>query len=408
MSKPSTRRTQKTTAADLVIVGGAGHVGLPLALVFAGKGLNVLVYDINDQAFPLIKQGKMPFMERGAAPLLQKVLAQGRLHFTANQSALSQVPIMIVTIGTPIDEFMNPNLQGMRDCFDALLPFISNEQLVILRSTVYPGTTDWLGSYMEAHGKHPLLAFCPERIMEGYAIEELQKFPQIISATTPEALERAAGFFLKIAPEVIRLKPMEAEFAKLFCNSFRYIQFAMANQFYMMANSAGLDFYRIFQAMKKDYPRMQGMPAAGFSAGPCLLKDTMQLTAFYNNEFSLGYTAMLVNEGLPLYLTDRLAHQYDLPNLRVGLMGMAFKANSDDPRSSLSYKLKKVLTFKAKEVLTTDPFVRGDTDLKPLSEVLEHSDLFILCAPHPQYKDLDFKGRPVVDIWNAYGKGAII
>jgi len=400
-------KSHGSAKADICIIGGAGHVGLPLAIVLANKGQRVLVHDINDKALDLIVKGVMPFMEHGAEPLLAEVLANGRLLLTSDINRIAGVPSVIVTIGTPIDEFLNPSPKAMTQCFEAMLPYLSEEQVVILRSTVSPGTTEWLDRYLRSKGKAVKVAFCPERIVQGCAIQELQTLPQIVSGTSPEAEERASRTFGLLAPEIVYLRPTEAEFAKLFCNAYRYIQFAISNQFFMMANSAGLDYYRILNGMKKSYVRMQDVPRAGFAAGPCLLKDTMQLAAFYNNEFSLGSTAMLINEGVPLYMVEQIARRHDLPNLTVGLLGMAFKADSDDPRSSLSYKLKKVLRFRAKAVLTTDPYVEDD-DLLPVQEVLDRSDVLILCAPHADYKHLDTKDKHVLDIWNCFGHGALM
>jgi UDP-N-acetyl-D-mannosaminuronic acid dehydrogenase len=118
--------------------------------------------------------------------------------------------------------------------------------------------------------------------------------------------------------------------------------------------------------------------------------------------------AMLVNEGMPLYVVEEVARKYYLSSLTVGLLGMAFKADSDDPRSSLSYKLKKVLAFRARQVLTTDPLVKDDPDLVSLEEVVAQSDLLILCIPHSAYRKLETHGKPVVDIWNFLGKGGLI
>ena len=156
------------------------------------------------------------------------------------------------------------------------------------------------------------------------------------------------------------LEPEEAELAKLFTNTWRYIKFATANQFWMMANDFGLDFARIRHAIAYDYPRAADLPMPGFAAGPCLLKDTMQLAAFNRNNFVLGHSAMLINEGLPLYLVSRLEDRFDLGELTVGILGMAFKGGSDDPRDSLAYKLRKILTLKARETLCTDPYVVDD------------------------------------------------
>jgi UDP-N-acetyl-D-mannosaminuronic acid dehydrogenase len=390
------------------VVGGAGHVGLPLALLLAHQGKRVAIYDINPQALDTIRQGRPPYQEHGAEPLLREALASGRLTLCGDSAELVGIPTFIVTIGTPIDAFLNPRLSDVLQAIEPLLPCFSDGQLLVLRSTVYPGTTDWLHRYLEDHGKRVHVAFCPERVVEGFAIQEIQQLPQIVSGTSPEAERKASELFLGIAPEVVCLRPMEAEFAKLFCNAYRYVQFAVTNQFYMIANSAGLDYYRILEGMKRDYPRMRDFPRAGFAAGPCLFKDTMQLSAFYNNAFSLGTAAMFINESLPLYLVDRLAQEHDLTRLTVGLLGMAFKADSDDPRSSLSYKLKKVLRLRAKRVLTTDPLVSGDPDLLPLQEVIAQSDVLVLCAPHRAYLGLDLRGKPVVDIWNFFGEqGAI-
>jgi len=243
-------------------------------------------------------------------------------------------------------------------------------------------------------------------VVQGFAVRELQKLPQIVSGVTPQAEAAAAKLFGKIAPQVVRLKPMEAEFAKLFSNAYRYIQFAIANQFYMISRSAELDFNRIIDGMKKDYPRAAEIPRAGFAAGPCLFKDTMQLAAFSDNQFSLGHTAMIVNEGLVLHLVGELEKKHALGKCVVGLLGMAFKADSDDTRSSLSYKLKKVLQVRAKAVLTTDPHVTDDPRLLPLRDVLQKSDLLILCVPHRAYRNVTFGRKPVFDIWGFTRRGS--
>jgi UDP-N-acetyl-D-mannosaminuronic acid dehydrogenase len=203
---------------------------------------------------------------------------------------------------------------------------------------------------------------------------------------------------------MVRVSPEEAELAKLFTNTWRYIRFATANQLFMMANDFHLDYERIRRALALDYPRAADLPAAGFAAGPCLFKDTMQLAAFNNNNFVLGNAAMLVNEGLPLYVVSKLEAQYPLRETTVGILGMAFKAGSDDVRSSLSYKLKRILRFKAKRVICHDPYVTVDEDLHPLEEVLAESDLLIIGAPHDAYRNLKTK-VPVVDIWGLTDRG---
>ena len=384
---------------DLTIIGGAGHVGLPLALCFANRGLNVLIHDINQDALDLIKSGKLPYIEYEAESLLQTMLEKRRLFFSSNLHDLPNQGPIIITIGTPVDEFLNPVHNNLKKFFTNLQQYINSNHLLILRSTVFPGTTDWLAKLLISQNIHAKLAFCPERIIQGYALQELTNMPQIIGAIDQQSEQLAIKLFKLITPDLVCVKPIEAEFAKLFTNSYRYIQFAVSNQFYMITDAAGINYNNVINAMTKSYQRMQGFPSAGFAAGPCLFKDTMQLSSFAQNQFAIGNAAMLANEGLPLYLVEKIKKTWNLEQLTVGLLGMAFKPEVDDIRSSLSYKLKKILGFHAKQVLTTDPFVTCDPDLIDLDTAINKSDLLILCTPHNHYKNLDFKNKPVIDVW---------
>ena len=398
-SKPTPAPQSGTTQADLTVVGGGGHVGIPLVLAFAEAGMTVNVNDRNEAVLATLRSGKLPFIEHGAAPLLSKALANNRLIFTSSSSAISRRGPVIITIGTPVDEFLNPVQKAVQDCIDALLPYLDDGQLLILRSTVYPGTTAWLDAYLKRLGRQLKVAFCPERVVQGHGIKELGAMPQIVSGMSGEAEEEAVALFQRIAPELVVIKPLEAEFAKLFSNAYRYIEFAATNQFYMIAKSAGADYHAITQAMKHNYPRLKTLPRPGFAAGPCLFKDTMQLAAFARNQFGLGQAAMQVNEGLVLQLVDDLRRSYDISNMTIGLLGMAFKAEIDDTRASLSYKLKRTLQMFAREVLTTDPFVTTDPTLLPFDAVIDRSDMLILCTPHSAYADANLDGKPVVDVW---------
>ena len=394
---PSSPTGAKT--ADITVVGGAGHVGIPLVLAFAEAGLTVNINDLNETALATLRSGKLPFIEHGAAPLLARALAGNKLLFTSSPGSIDRTGPVVITIGTPVDEFLNPVQKEVQNCVDSLLPHISDDQLLILRSTVYPGTTGWLHDYLKRLGRRNGVAFCPERVVQGYGIKELGEMPQIVSATSPDAEKDASEIFRRIAPELVVVKPIEAEFAKLFNNAYRYIEFAASNQFYMIAKSAGADYRAIMRAMKQNYPRARSFPGPGFSAGPCLFKDTMQLAAYARNQFGMGHAAMQVNEGLVLQLVDDLRRGYEISSMTVGLLGMAFKAEIDDTRSSLSYKLKHALEICARRVLTTDPFVTTDPNILPFDHVVDHSDLLILCAPHSVYAEADLKGKPVVDIW---------
>ena len=175
----------------------------------------------------------------------------------------------------------------------------------------------------------------------------------------------------------------------------------------MIANDAGVDFERVRHAVTFDYPRADDMPGAGFAAGPCLLKDTMQLAAFNNNQFTLGNASMMVNEGLPLYLVSQAEKRFDLRHLTVGILGMAFKGDSDDTRSSLSYKLKHVLDFRCKKIICADENVHDDQSLLPESQLIQESDLIFIGAPHKRYRSLKID-KPTIDIWNLRGNGVLI
>jgi UDP-N-acetyl-D-mannosaminuronic acid dehydrogenase len=284
---------------------------------------------------------------------------------------------------------------------------MNSDQLVILRSTVFPGVTERVKNLLAQSHLTPDVTFCPERILEGHALKELHELPQIIGANDEKAASRASAIFETLGVKTICVTPEEAELAKLFTNVWRYIKFAAANQFWLMSNEAGLDFSKIREAVTFDYPRASDLPNAGFSAGPCLFKDTMQLAAFSNNTFGLGHSAMMVNEGLPLYVVKKIEEKYDLKELKVGILGAAFKGESDDIRSSLSYKLKKILEFKTKSVVMSDPYVTVDTNLVSLDQTLADSDVLIIGAPHKIYKDL-VTTKPIIDIWNLLGNGNLI
>ncbi len=394
---------------DVVVVGGGGHVGLPLAIALADRGAKVVVYDLSQAAVDRVMSGTMPFAEPGAEPVLQKALAAGRISASTDAAVVGTAKNVIVVIGTPVDEHLNPDPNAIPKALGSCSEYFRDGQLLVLRSTVYPGVTALVERMIAGLGLSIPVAFCPERIAEHKAMEELFTLPQIVSARTSEGRDRAAELFGLLTEQIVHLEPEEAELAKLFTNTWRYIKFAAANQFYMMANDRGLDFEKIRTGLTQDYPRAQDMPGAGFAAGPCLFKDTMQLAAFSDNTFSLGHSAMLVNEGLPLYVVSQLEKRFDLSDKTVGILGMSFKAGSDDIRSSLSYKLRRVLKFKAKAVLGTDPHVSEDVDdtLLPLDDVLAKADILVIATPHAEYRGI-VTDKPVADVWNLLGNGVVV
>ena len=390
---------------DLVVLGGGGHVGLPLALSFADSGWRVGIYDIDRRKLDQIGRGEMPFMETGADELLPRILASGRLELSSDPEFLGRTDRLIVVIGTPVDEFLGPSMTIFERTVAEIAPHVRDGALVVLRSTVYPGTTEYVAQQLEERGRDLDVAFCPERIAEGQALVELRTLPQIVGADDDRAAERATAVFTQLGLKSIRTTSREAELAKLFTNTWRYMKFAVANQFFMIADQAGVDYANVLRAIREDYPRARDLPGPGFAAGPCLFKDAMQLAAFTSDHFPLGQAAMQVNEGLPAYLVSAIERRYgSLRGKTIGILGMAFKAESDDIRASLSFKLRKLLSWAGARVVCTDPYVQ-DERLIPVEQVLAESDILVLGAPHQAYKSLEINGKDVVDVWGAMAGG---
>jgi len=402
---PTDATTESANRPDVVVVGGGGHVGLPLSLVLAQAGLTVGIYDISQPTLDRIGRGEMPFVENGADALLAEMLAADRLVLSSRPEILCDGAQVIVVIGTPIDEFLNPSMAIFERAVDELAPYLADGALVVLRSTVFPGTTEYVTQALQDRGRKVDVAFAPERIAEGHALEELGSLPQIIGADEVRAGDRAEALFARLGAEIIRTTSKEAELAKLFTNAWRYMKFAVANQFFMVAHDAGVDYNRVLDAIRTNYPRARDLPGPGFAAGPCLLKDTMQLAAFTPDHFPLGQTAVQINEGLPAYVVSAMERRYgSLKGRSIGLLGMAFKGESDDIRSSLSYKVRKLLAWKGAHVSCTDPFVADDR-LVPLEQVLDQAEILVLGAPHRAYRSLEVGGRDVVDVWGVTGQG---
>ncbi|MBO5762119.1 MAG: nucleotide sugar dehydrogenase [Lentisphaeria bacterium] len=380
----------------VAIIGGCGHVGIPLGLALADRGFIVTLLDINKEAVNKLNSGKLPFIEEGAENLLQKYSGKN-LFAVTDPAILKEQHCVIFVTGTPVDEHLNAKVHAVLDVVKEYLPFLSEDQLIILRSTLYPGTVRIVENMLLRHDFKCKLAFCPERILQGKGIKEIFELPQLISGCTKEAEKEAASIFEKVAKKTILLTPEEAELAKLMTNSWRYLEFAIANQFYMIAEDHGVDFYKVYNAMTDDYPRAKHFPRPGLAAGPCLFKDTMQLASYHDNKFFLGHSAMLVNEGLPNLLVEQLAKKMggSLKNRKIAILGMTFKANNDDTRESLSFKIKKLLEQKMAYILPSDPYLK---DTLPLEEALKEAEGIIIGTPHDEYKSLSLH-VPFADCW---------
>lgn len=385
---------------DVAIVGGLGHVGLPLGLTFADCGLKTCLYDLHKENAELVRKGTMPFIEYGAEPVLKKVLENKTLTISSEPSDLSNARIIVIAIGTPVDEYLNPKTRQFLEIMAGLKKYLDQSQTIIIRSTVYPNTCRQVLNLFTGNGNNGWnIAYCPERIVQGYAMQELKELPQLVAGFSEKAITDSIQLFGKITPKVIRVSMPEAELAKLFANAWRYIQFAITNQFYMIAHNFGADYNKVRNAIREGYKRAETLPTAGFAAGPCLLKDTMQLAAFNPNTFLLGHAAMMVNEGLPNYLVEELKKKHDLTKEKVGILGMAFKADIDDVRDSLSFKLGKILRFNGAKVQYSDEYAKNP-DFVTKEKLIEASDIIIVAVPHSAYKGMAIpKGKAVIDLW---------
>lgn len=389
---------------DVVVIGGLGHVGLPLGLIFAKEGLKTCLTDIDSLKAGLVKKGIMPFIEYGAEPILKEVLRNGKLAVSLDLKSASKGKYIIIALGTPIDEYLNPKTRVFLEIFLKLKKYLRRDQVIIVRSTVYPHTCRQILKILGGNANSWRVAYCPERIVQGYAVKELKELPQIVSGMTLEAADEAAKLFGLISSKIIKTSIEEAELVKLFSNSWRYIQFAVTNQFYMIARDFGVDYNKVRQAMTEGYGRTATLPTAGFAAGPCLLKDTMQLVAFSSDNFVLGHAAMLVNEGLPNFLVNKLRQKHDLSKAKIGILGMTFKADIDDIRDSLSYKLGKILRFHGAKVYYSDEYAKDRTFVNK-EKLLKLSDIIIIGVPHSAYKSLKItRGKEVIDLWGIVKK----
>jgi len=301
---------------------------------------------------------------------------------------------------------LNPLFSGVESCIKRLRPSLNDGQTLLLRSTLFPGSSARIKSMLKSEGLEIGVTFCPERIAQGYAMTELLELPQIVAASDAGALAKAKSLFAPLGVDLIELELQEAEVAKLFLNSWRYVVFGTANQFYQIAMLKGLDFYQIHTAITHKYNRAGGLTRPGFTAGPCLFKDTMQLAAYCRHTYSLGHAAMLVNETMPNTVMEQAKQELARQGLKVagtkcGILGMAFKPNNDDFRESLAFKLRRLLLWEGAEVLCTDPYIKREGYLAQ-EDLLSQCKIILIGCPHREYDGIKFsEGQSVIDCWGS-------
>jgi len=414
---PSRTRNEIITS-----VIGIGRVGFPLALVLANEKKS-LVYGIGRDSTKIskINSGKMPFMEKGAAPLLKKHIGKN-FFATTDYSCIKKSDFIILTLGTPVDENMNPVYSQINESIINSIPFFKAGQTLILRSTVSPRTTKYVQSLIEDNtklkiGKDFFVAFCPERISEGNSIEEMKSIPQIIGAEDKKSLKKADSFFKDMNISTILTDSVSAELSKLFTNMYRYINFAVANEFMVLAHNYHRDIYEIVNLVNYKYKR-GGLTMPGLTAGPCLFKDGFFLISDLPYA-DLISTSWKINESMPMFLIRLVRERIKLKNKKAVILGLAFKAEIDDIRESLSFKVRHALLRERAEVVLHDPYVKEYEKQKiekDVYEAVKDADILFIATNHNIYKKLDIKKIKslvkknciVCDVWNVLGTGKIV
>lgn len=387
------------------VIGGCGRVGLPFGVALACAGFETRLIDADEKAVKTVHSGKFPFLESNGDRYLKSALERKLLRASSKPEDCRGADVFVFVAGTPVDEHLNPSVSNVSAVFDEYERLLSPGKLVLMRSALFPGTMQFLRARLERTMPGALLAFAPERVAQGAALEEIGTLPQLLAAFDGESFEAARGVLSRVAPALVRLEPLEAEMAALMHNAWRYLQFAIGNQFYMIAEKNGVDFLKLFETICYKYPRAAGYTRPGLVAGPALLNQTMQLASYLEHRFDLGHAAMLVNEGLAELLVEKtkLALGGDLWGKTVGLLGLSFKPNSDDFRESLSFRIKKGLEFWGATVLCHDPHFKESA---PLETILKNSAAIVLATPHSAYKDLAIK-QPLIDVWDFYRRAKV-
>ena len=385
------------------IIGGAGHVGFPLGLIFGSKGFKVSLIDNDVEKINKINISKVPFLEKNSQKLLNSMIRKKRISATNQLIEVLESKYIIVCIGTPINKQLNPSLRSFINFFYQLKKFLKKNQIVIIRSSIYPGICDKI--YKIIRNKCKNLSYCPERIVQGKSIVELPKLPQLVSGKSKKAIVESGRLFRKVCKKIIYTEVIEAELIKLFSNAYRYIHFSISNQFYMICQNQNLNFFKIRDIMREGYMRNANIPPSGFTAGPCLLKDTMQLSSFYNHKFLLGHSALSINEGIPKFIINKLNEKYNLKKKTVGVLGLTFKSETDDIRDSLAIKLLKLLKSRKIKTLQSDEFYKNKDNIDK-RDLIKKSDIIILSTPHQAYKKLKIgKNKILIDVWGLIDKG---
>jgi UDP-N-acetyl-D-mannosaminuronic acid dehydrogenase len=409
--------SEQASTADVSVVG-LGRVGLPLALCFAARGLSVIGIDNDPVRLRAVGEGTMPFAETGAQELLDRVRAEGRLELSAVVADAALARHIVITLGTPSFSHIEIDMRHIRAALDDLLGALAPGHSLILRSTVAPGTTEFVAGYLHKHrgfriGEEVYVAHAPERIAAGRFLEEIDTLPCIVGGVGPRSGEVAAELFGVFGAPIVQSTPVQAELAKIWANILRYTQFALPNLLMMDCERHHANVFEVIDLINRDYPR-GGIAQPGLTAGTCLRKD-FAFSEERSNSPGMLLAVSRVNESVPLFLVEGCKRRLgSLSGKRVAVLGLTFKADTDDERDSLSHKLIRLLERELADVVAHDPHV--STPTAPFEEAISDADVVVVATNHREFRDphalAAIAGRAggeclVVDPWNCWGAGQV-
>jgi UDP-N-acetyl-D-mannosaminuronic acid dehydrogenase len=380
-------------------VVGMGRVGLPLALSFSSKGVKVFGVEKNESTLKLLKEKRLPFYEAGLQEALEK--SQGSIFFEPYESfSFEQCHIITIAVGTPLNENFVPNMSSIEDVIKLICRTAKNDSIIILRSTLVPGTTEKIIQPLIGRLKYLHVAVCPERIVEGNAMKEITTLPEIVGADDQETGDIVRELFLLLgeSKKITITNTKTAEAAKIFNNIYRYVTFAVANEFALVSERIGIDARETIELANKGYPRGP-IPMPGPAAGPCLRKDGFFLPNMSND--SLTRIAWFLNESITVHIIETIEKAYDnIYGKKIGVLGKTYKADVDDIRDSLAIKLiEELKKKKGAEVISYDPYT---TNFSTLQEVL-NSEILILAVNHSVFnninEDMLKNVKFIYDVW---------
>jgi UDP-N-acetyl-D-mannosaminuronic acid dehydrogenase len=409
-----------TASSPDVAIVGLGRVGLPLALSFADRGLTVLGIDRDAERLGAVAGGRMPFQENGGAEAMARVHASGRMQTSDRVADAARAEAIVLTLGTPSFSHIEIDMRDIRSALDDLLPHLRPGQLIVLRSTVAPGTTEFVAGYLERRrglrpGEDVAVAHVPERIAAGRFFDEIDTLPCIVGGVGEGSGARAARLFEAFRAPIVQTTPVQAELAKIWANILRYTHFALPNLLMMDCEQYGANVFEVIDLINRDYPR-GGIAQPGFTAGTCLRKD-FAFSEERSNAPGMLLAVSRVNESVPHFLVQGMKRRIGEPGLKgrkVAVLGLAFKRDTDDERDSLAHKLVRLLERELADVAVHDPHV--PTPTQPLEEALRDADVVVVAANHSVFAtaataraiaDLAARDALVVDPWNCLGSGQV-